>query len=133
MSEQTPKPKREYEGPARLVSDEHNARMLREKGRGIPQSYAEHLTQMYGPEGVGWGFETDTNHAQENELSDVAHGVEFALANEALHNFLGGEGYKLDDGQDMRGKVQSRPRPPHKGNIVVYPDGDIYHQDQQNK
>lgn len=122
------KPQRQLEGPARLISGRHDERMLREEGRGIPMSYARYLTRTYGEEGVGWGFETDTTHAQENETNRVLHGVEFALAKEAMDNFLFRGSYELNDGSDMTGKVQRRPRNPDMGNIVVYPDGDQYKQ-----
>lgn len=121
---------RTIEGPARLISDHHDERMLREEGRGVPKSYARRLTETYGPEGIGWGFETDTTHAQGNETNRVLHGAEFALATEAMNNYVHHGGYKLDDGADMTGKVQRRPRNPDMGNIVVYPDGDQHYHDK---
>lgn len=131
MSDQSSQ--RNYEGPARLISDSHNEKMLREEGRGIPKSFARHLTDAYGPEGKGWGFETDTTHAQDNELRRTLHEPEFLLATEAFRNSLVGRGYKLDDGTDVSGKVQRYVRDPDMGNVVVYPDGDVQHQQQTQK
>jgi len=124
MSEQTPK--RQYEGPARLLQGGdtyYDERMLRERGP-YGKSYAEHLTERYGSEGVGWGFETE-QHAQDNELKNTLHEPEFRLATEAFRNWLAGEGYTID-GKDVTGKVQRFVRNPDRGNVVVYPDGDVY-------
>lgn len=119
---------RHFEGPARLVSNNHDEHMLREEGRGIPKSYACYLSETYGPEGIGWGFETDTDHAQENELRKALHEPEFLLATEALRNALAGFGYRLNDGTNVTNKIQRNSRPPDTGNVVVYPDGDVYKQ-----
>lgn len=126
MSESNPTPKRTYEGPARLISDRHDERMLREEGRGVPKSFARQLTETYGPEGTGWGFETDTTHAQANEMRQAFESAEFTLATEALRNSLNGRGYILDDGTNVAGKVQRYVRTPDMGNVVVYPDGDVH-------
>lgn len=130
MLEQTPQ--RQYEGPARL-SDSLDEKSLREQGKGISKSYASYLTDDFGPEGIGWGFETDTDRAQHNELEKVSHAPEFALGTEALNNAFQGKGYKLNDGTDVTGRVTRYALNPPMGNVVVFPDGDIYNANKLKK
>lgn len=102
-------------------------RTLREKGKGIPKSYAEYLDETYGPEGTGWAFCTDA-YDSENGMNRELHKPEFDLANEALINSLqpGGK-YTLDDGTSARG-LAARPVDPDLGDVIVFPEGEEYHQ-----
>ena len=132
MSEHTPQIQpRQYEGPAELISDNHTAEMLYSSS-GMPKSYADHLTDTYGPEGVGWGFETDTSHKAANEQERALHGIEFNLAQEGLRNAVRGHGYKSNEGIDLTGKVESRART-DTGNVVLYPDGKEYYVQKQER
>src|SRR4051812_17375458 len=94
--------KRQYEGPARLFSDEYNEQSLRERYFGRSQEVF--LNEHYGPEGTSWEFDTQSQpFGDENAREEAIHEVEFKLASEAMDNFDAGEGYTLDDGSFAKG------------------------------
>lgn len=126
MSEHSPQPRRQYEGPAELLHEgtlENN--ILDPRGMPGGRSVAERLTDQYGPEGVGWGFERE-RYADQNQVKDELHAPEFRLANEAFKNLLQNGKYELDDGTDMTGKVQRYVREADVVDVVKYPDGTIH-------
>jgi hypothetical protein len=127
MSKEITPQDRQYAGPARLVSDNHTERMLYERV-GSDQPYADFLTECYGERGIGWDFDTtDPRHAERNASVKAAHTPEFALATEGFLNLTLGLGYVSNEGYDLKkAGLTRRAARPATGNIVVYPDGDIY-------
>lgn len=127
MSEEISPQGRQYAGPARLVSDNHTERMLYEQV-GSSRPYADFLTECYGERGVGWDFDTtDPRHAVRNASVEAAHASEFALATEGFRNLIFGLGYVSNEGHDLKkAGLTRRAVKPDTGNIIVYPDGDIY-------
>jgi hypothetical protein len=101
--------------------------------RGMPKSYADHLTETYGPEGIGWAFETDTTHTDSNELERAVHEPEFKLASEGMRNVLRGQGYISDEGLELSGRIERRARRPDIGNVVLYPDGKVYYAEKHGR
>jgi hypothetical protein len=95
---------------------------------GADQPYADFLTERYGERGVGWDFDTtDPRHAEHNALTEAEHAPEFALATEGFLNLILGFGYVSNEGYDLqKAGLTRRAAKPITGNIIIYPDGDIY-------
>jgi hypothetical protein len=114
---------RHFEGPPELLWANKNERDINDR-RGMPggKSPADNLTKQYGERGTGWDLSKQA-YMDENLIKDAEHAPEFGLATEAFMNALRHGRYELDDGTDMRGKVQRYVREADTVDVVVYPDG----------
>lgn len=117
---------RQYEGPPERYWERINERDLNDR-KGMPggKSPADTLTKKFGERGVGWDFSKQA-YIDENQLKDALHAPEFALATEAIMNWLRHGRYELNDGTDVTDKVGRYVRDADTGDVVIYPDGMVY-------
>ncbi|HET6622344.1 MAG TPA: hypothetical protein VFG56_00215 [Candidatus Saccharimonadales bacterium] len=135
MTEQAPR-QRLYEGPPKKINDVPRREEEIRSRSGMPggRSYSDHLTDQYGQEGRGWEFATDQYDA-ENKMDSVEAETQHALAREALGNRALTGHQETDDGVRLSNRQieeYTRTAHPPKGDILVYPDGDVHQADKLN-